>query len=201
MKKYMKKSVAITVLVILLLALTVPIASASGGKYHKVHYGETLFSIGRKYQVNPYHIADVNHLYNPHHIYAGQVLYIPSGYGYHDGYNKDYGRHDKGCNYGCDDYQMDYGRNRYDGCDYGCKDYQVDYDYGYKDGYGHDGYRGDYGYGSKNHHIVKRGETLSSIAYYYGVSPWALAKKNHIYNLHRIYAGEVLYIPSGYSNY
>ena len=73
----MKKLIAVVVLVIVLLALTVSVASASGSMYHTVHYGETLFSIGRYYGVNPYYIAEVNNLPNPNCIYAGQVLYIP----------------------------------------------------------------------------------------------------------------------------
>jgi spore germination protein len=131
----------------------VSIAAASGGVHHTVRYGETLYSIGRYYGVNPYYIADVNNLYNPNHIYAGQVLYIPT---YH----------------ACDGYYGDYG--------YDC------------------GHRPDYGYCDGTCHVVAYGETLSSIGYYYGVSPWAIASANHIYNLNRIYAGQVLYIPMGY---
>ena len=52
-----------------------------GGAYHTVRYGETLYSIGRMYGVNPHSIAKANGLYNPNYIYAGQVLYIPQGYG------------------------------------------------------------------------------------------------------------------------
>lgn len=163
MKKYFKKSLLIAVLVVALLAVTVSVAFASGGTYHRVSYGETLFSIGRYYGVNPYAIADANDLYNPNHIYAGQVLYIPS---YH---------HYDGCNYNCDGYQDGYYDGYYDGC-YDCTDY-------------YDGY-------APNHHVVAYGETLTSIAYYYGISPWALAQANRIYNLNRIYAGQVLYIPS-----
>jgi LysM repeat protein len=37
-----------------------------------------LFSIGRRYGVNPYYIAKVNGLRNPNYIYAGQILYIPA---------------------------------------------------------------------------------------------------------------------------
>ncbi len=160
MRKYMKKSVLIAILVVMLLALTVPIASASGGTYHTVYYGETLYSIGRRYGVNPYYIADVNNLYNPNRIYAGQVLYIPT----------------------------------YDYCD----GYQGGYDYGYSHDCGY--YDGDYY--DNNYHVVAYGETLSSIAYYYGVSPWSIANANRIYNLNRIYAGQVLYIPmSGYHSY
>jgi LysM repeat protein len=166
MKKYMKKSVLIAVLVVILLTLTVSVAFASGGTYHTVRYGETLYSIGRLYGVSPHYIADVNNLYNPDCIYAGQVLYIPTDY--------------------------------YDGCHDPC----YDYDNVYYDGY----YRGDQYW--SNYHIVSYGETLSSIAYRYGVNPWTIARANNIYNLNRIYAGQRLYIPrdrysggSGYQGY
>jgi spore germination protein len=145
MKLQLKKPLVIAILVILLLALTVSVASASGGSYHRVRYGETLFSIGRQYGVNPYRIADANNLRNPNRIYSGQVLYIPSGG---------------------------------DGCDYGC------------DGPG------------SNYYRVRRGDTLTGIAYHFGVNPWAIARANRIYNLNRIYVGQVLYIPrDGYQRY
>ena len=48
-----------------------------GARYHVVRFGETLFSIGRKYGVSPWAIASANHLRNPNRIYAGQCLYIP----------------------------------------------------------------------------------------------------------------------------
>jgi LysM repeat protein len=48
-----------------------------GVTVHIVHPGETLFSIGRWYGVNPYHIAHANGLYNPNYIFAGQRLLIP----------------------------------------------------------------------------------------------------------------------------
>jgi len=141
----MKKPLVIAILVILLLALTVSVASASNGTYHRVRSGETLFSIGRQYGVNPYWIAQANNLRNPNRIYSGQVLYIPS--------------QGDGCNSGCDDP----GSNRY---------------------------------------RVRRGDTLTSIAYRFGVSPWAIARANRIYNLNRIYVGQVLYIPTdGYQRY
>jgi len=87
MKKYTRRTIFILVLVLLMLALSVSVAAAKGGPsgggmYHTVSYGETLYSIGRYYGVNPYSIAQANNLYNPNYIYAGQVLYIPSGSGY-----------------------------------------------------------------------------------------------------------------------
>jgi LysM repeat protein len=145
----MKKFALIAILVVVLLTLTAPMVSASGGTYHTVRYGETLYSIGRYYGVSHYHIADVNNLSNPNRIYAGQVLYIPTSY--------------------------------QDGCHYPCNYDNVYYD----------------GHWGANYHVVSYGETLTSIAYRYGVSPWALASANRIYNLNRIYAGQRLYIPSG----
>ena len=52
---------------------------AYGPVHHRVRRGETLFSIGRLYGVNPYAIARANGIPNPNRIYAGQVLLIPSG--------------------------------------------------------------------------------------------------------------------------
>lgn len=222
----MRKTLVISALVGLLLAVTVPMAFASGGTYHKVYYGETLFSIGRQYHVYPYRIASVNNLDNPNHIYAGQVLYIPESDGYNDGCswngcNNHQGDHNNGCSWNnCNDNNSDYNNgcswnncngNRTDynnGCSWnGCNDYQVGYDYGcsqgcnnQRDGYNNN-YQMDYRHGGSDYHRVQRGETLSQIAYYYGVSPWAIAQANHIYNLNRIYVGQLLHIPSGYSNY
>lgn len=46
------------------------------------------------------------------------------------------------------------------------------------------------------HYRVRRGDTLSGIARRYGTSVQALAWANHLRNPHRIYAGQVLYIPA-----
>ena len=48
------------------------------------------------------------------------------------------------------------------------------------------------------YHIVRAGETLSSIARAYGVSSWAIASANGLHNPNKIYAGQWLYIPRGY---
>jgi LysM repeat protein len=45
-------------------------------------------------------------------------------------------------------------------------------------------------------HVVRFGETLSSIGRLYGRSPWSIAAANGIYNLNYIYAGQRLVIPS-----
>lgn len=154
MKLKMKKPLVIAILVVLFQLVFISAIYAAppaqqgyggNGTYHRVRSGETLFSIGRQYGVNPYRIAQTNNIRNPNRIYSGQVLYIPSG--------------GDGCNYGCD------------------------------------------GPGS-NYYRVRRGDTLTSIAYHYGVNPWVIANANRIYNLNRIYVGQVLYIPTdGYQRY
>jgi len=50
-------------------------------------------------------------------------------------------------------------------------------------------------YGCRYYHYVQPGQTLYSISRYYGVSPWAIAQANGIYNLNVIYAGSTLCIP------
>ena len=44
-------------------------------------------------------------------------------------------------------------------------------------------------------YTVRWGDTMNSIAWRTGVNPWAIAHANGIYNLNRIYAGQVLWIP------
>jgi len=46
-----------------------------------------------------------------------------------------------------------------------------------------------------NHHLVRRGETLSGIAAQWGVSVWVVSNANGIGNPNRIYAGQWLCIP------
>jgi LysM repeat protein len=53
--------------------------NAQGNVIHTVKSGETLFSIGRLYNVNPYSIAAANNIPYPYVIYPGQQLTIPTG--------------------------------------------------------------------------------------------------------------------------
>jgi LysM repeat protein len=52
-----------------------------------------------------------------------------------------------------------------------------------------------HGKGGGFYYTVRWGDTLSSIAWRYGVSPWAIAHANKLHNPNRIYAGQALYIP------
>ena len=146
----MKKFLPIIAVVVLLMLFMAPTASAAppawggdcGGAYHCVKYGETLYSIGRMYNKDPYYIARYNDLQNPNHIYAGQILYIPPdgpsypwyGHGcrgydcdYRDGYRDDYR----------DDYRQDscYDCGRPKPTPYYGRGYGYDYSGYYYDGY------------------------------------------------------------------
>ena len=57
-----------------------PVKKASGGR-HTVAGGETLFSLGRKYGVSPYAIADLNGLSHDQPLSVGQSLRMPGGKG------------------------------------------------------------------------------------------------------------------------
>ncbi len=65
------------------------------------------------------------------------------------------------------------------------------YDYGHDYGYYYCGpsYSPYYG----NYYVVCRGDTLSGIARYYGVSTYYLQSRNGIPNANRIYAGQFIY--------
>ncbi len=49
------------------------------------------------------------------------------------------------------------------------------------------------------YHVVQPGQTLYSIAAYYGVSVWSIACANGLYNTNLIYAGMTLFIPYGWT--
>jgi len=48
------------------------------GTCYRVEEGDTMFSIGRQFNLNPYYIAQYNHLPNPNWIFEGQTLCIPA---------------------------------------------------------------------------------------------------------------------------
>lgn len=47
------------------------------------------------------------------------------------------------------------------------------------------------------YHTVQKGQTLYSIAQWYGTSVWSISCANGIFNPNYIYAGQVLVIPQG----
>lgn len=49
-----------------------------------------------------------------------------------------------------------------------------------------------------HYHTVQRGQNLSSIAVYYGINMYTVARANGIYNTNHVYSGQRLCIPGGY---
>ncbi len=45
--------------------------------YYRVRWGDTLYSIARRYGTTYWVLAQANRLYNPNYIYAGMLLRIP----------------------------------------------------------------------------------------------------------------------------
>lgn len=54
-----------------------PASGNWGGCWYVVRHGDTLFSIGMRYGVSPYYLAQINGLYNPNLIFAGMTLTVP----------------------------------------------------------------------------------------------------------------------------
>jgi len=67
----MKKNIVFFIFAIFLAAC------ASGGVYHEVMPGETLYRISRSYGLSPRQLARANRIKNPAKIKAGQKLWIP----------------------------------------------------------------------------------------------------------------------------
>jgi LysM repeat protein len=176
---FMKRTrLVLTVALALFLALILFSASpaktteAAGATYHVVRYGETLSSIARWYHVNVWSLACANGLYNANYIYAGQVLYVPAG-AWYGGYGCQPTHYPKynppPCYYGCAP-QPVYNPPP---CYYNCRPPVTNYCY----------------------YTVRWGDTLSSIAWRYHTTIYALTKANKIYNPNYIYAGQRLYLP------
>jgi len=70
---------AAVVLLLVLTAAQVAPAEASTGFYYTVQRGDTLSSIAVRYGTTVYAIAGANNIANPNLIYAGSVLWIPTG--------------------------------------------------------------------------------------------------------------------------
>lgn len=118
------------------------------GFYYTVQWGDSLSQIAVRYGTTMQAIMLANPwVVNPNLIYAGTVLFIPTGVPgviQSPGSNPPPPPAQSGCRY---------------------------------------------------NHTVLWGQNLIQIGSMYGVSPFAIAERNQIFNLNRIYAGQVLCIP------
>jgi len=117
----------------------VPAAPAAAGATHVVQAGENLYRIALRYGTTVTALAELNHIYNPGHVAAGQTLVIPGS------------------------------------PTVPAVAYQPEH--------------------AATTHAVQPGETLSAIAHRYGVGVWTLVQINSIANPALVLPGQVLVIP------
>jgi LysM repeat protein len=186
-------------------------APAYSGRYHVVRHGETLSHIARYYGVTIDAIKRANHLYG-NTIYVGQHLYIPYPQSSHTtGCSRvHYVRYGETLShiaryYGTTTAALTAANGIYDPSHIyvGQKIcipniYSSGYGYNHKSDYGKKSYYGKpySGYYGKSYgscvYVVQRGDTLSEIAKWNGLSTRQLAYMNGIHNWSYIYVGQRL---------
>lgn len=167
-----------------------------GGQRYVVQPGDTLSNIAWKFGTTVAALMSANGLSNADFIYVGQVLNVPGG---SDGYypppagNCEYYTVRPGDTlsviatwYGTTVNALAQANNLYD----------ASYIYvGQRLCVPPGGHAGYYPPGTTYYHLVKPGETLSGIAFHYGVSVAAIVKANNLANASLIYVGQKLVIP------
>ncbi len=181
---------------------------------HVVRYGETLYSIARQYGTTVSAIAMANGIYNVNYIWPGMKLVIPNcqGASYPPPYHPPVAD--------CVTYVVQPGDTLYSIAQrYGTTVYALAHannivnpwyitvgtklticpKYGYDHGHGMYYHHGDYdhheAYHGYKYYVVKPGDTVYSIAMYYGVAPQAIVYLNHLANPYTILVGQKLRIP------
>jgi LysM repeat protein len=209
----MKKYVAIIILGLLLVGLISGPAAAApelqGGRMvvHYVGFGESLYGIAAQYGVSAQAIMRQNGIINPDMIFAGQPLVIPVRAGTYG----DYAPHPGGGYGSCGTYHIVKAGETLSSIAY---HYGVSLDalLGHNQLYNRDivyvgqkicvpgykpepvGYPGS-GPADPYYHRVVAGETLSKIAYHYGVDYWRVMQANNLKNPSLIWVGQRLLIP------
>jgi LysM repeat protein len=178
--------------------LTIPGSGYYGGQQYSVQPGDTLASIAWKFGTTVKALISVNRISDADVIYVGQVLAIP---GASDGY--DYPA-TKACSY----YTVKAGDTMsVIAVRHGSTINALAQTNGLSNpGYIYVGQRlcvppGGYaGYqqmGTTYYHLVKPGDTLSGIAWHYGVSLASIVKANNLSNASLILVGQKLVVPGG----
>jgi len=209
------------VLAVVLVAFVLPVSVQAQGQVHVVGYGDTLYSIARRYGTSVEAIMSTNGLSNRNFIWVGQRLSIPGSGGISaSGGGSAYSGGSSG---GGGVYVVRRGDTLYSiARRYGTSVQAIvsanglrnaSFIYsgqrltipgssgGSSSGGGTSSSRGGGAAPSSGAvHIVRRGETVSSIAWHYGTSVAAIASANGLRNPSLIYVGQRLTIPSGGSS-
>lgn len=193
-KKLSRFRVVLPIVLILLLVMMIPPAVHADGRIHVVRRGQTLSGIAWRYGTTVYAITRANGLWNPNRIYVGQRLRIPTAW-----------RGAKwACKWGCVHVVRSGQTLSQIARRYGTTVRALTNQNGLRNPNRiRTGQRlcvpcrgwGWAGPACKKVHVVRRGQTLSGIARWYGTSVWALTKANGLRNPNRIYTGQWLCIP------
>lgn len=201
-----------TIILALLLTVLLSQSALAQGPVHHVTWGESLEGIAARYGVSAEAIMRQNGLTNPDFIYVGQRLVIPGmGYQQSPGY---------GCGSCCGNYHIvQFGETlssiawNYNTTVQALLQhnnlYNKDFVYvgqqlcvpGSAGAYAPQpaGYQAPVGYhappANYYYHTVRGGETLSTIAYRYGVNYWDIVQANGLSNASYIWSGQRLIIP------
>lgn len=218
------------VLIFALLAIMIPgaaiAAPATSANYSGVYYwvqpGDTLSEIAVWHGTTVHALMQANGLHNPNHIYVGQRLYIPEGYG-----GGHHGGGDHGGGHGgpvggpqCAYYHtVQYGQTlSHIAAYYGVNPHtlaQVNAIYNWNHIYAGQrlcipgGYQQPHPYPPKPQprpeppkpqpttctYTVRYGDTLERIAYWFRTSTQQLVAMNNLYHANQLYVGQVLYVP------
>jgi LysM repeat protein len=189
-----RKALVLSLIAVVALALTVQPAYAQ--KVHVVQRGETLSSIASRYGTTAQAIARANGLRNANYIYAGQRLTIPTGSA---GSTATGSTHVVRRGDTLFSIARRYGTTvsaivRANGLA------NANYIYAGQrlivSGGGNTAAPGQTSAGTQTY-VVRRGDTLASIAYRHGTTVWAIANANGLANPNYIYPGQRLRIPAG----
>jgi LysM repeat protein len=192
--------------VVLLVALVLPVAAHAQGTIHVVRYGDTLYSIARHYGTSVQAIMNTNGLHNANFIWVGQRLVIPGGGGGSSSAGGSGAVHVVSQGETLSSIAVRYGTSvaaivsanglRNPSFIYSGQRLVIPGASG--------GTSSSQGGGAAPSggtvHVVQRGQSLASIARYYGTSVAAITAANGLRNPNLIYIGQRLRIPSGGSS-
>lgn len=198
------------VLVIMLAALVLPVAAHAQGGVHVVRYGDTLYSIARRYGTSVEAIMQANGLSNRNFIWVGQRLAIPGGGSGSTSAGGSGAVHVVRRGETVSSIAWRYGTSvaaissanglRNPSLIYVGQRLVIPGASGGSSSSGGSSRGGGTVPSGGAVHVVRRGETVSSIAWRYGTSVAAIASANGLRNPSLIYVGQRLRIPGGGSS-
>lgn len=181
------RKLSVFIMIMLFCLLNVSISLAQSFTYYTVRYGDTLGSIAYQYGTSWNAIAQMNGIYNPNHIFVGQVIKVPtSGTSTTATYVVKQGDTLKNiaARLGTTWQSLASLNGIYNpNLIYPGQTLIISGTVSPQPPVAGKGY------------VVRSGDTMYGISAMYGVNMWAIAQANNILNLNHIYVGQYLRIP------